>query len=55
MTEPEKLQAFSRAVEGILHCDEKERELLMLLLRSLKVDGAEFARIQRRDGVSSSV
>lgn len=55
MNETAKLQPFARAVEGILHCDEKEWELLALLLRSLAVDPEEFARIQRANVDSASV
>lgn len=50
-----RLQPFARAVEGILHCDEKEWDLLLLLLRSLVVDPEEFKRIQRANVESSSV
>lgn len=52
---PTPLSPFAQAVKGILHCDEKERELLALLLSSLVVDVKEFERLKRSDGASSSV
>jgi len=49
------LSPFAAAVKGILHCDDRERALLALLIASLVVDAAEFDRLKDPHGASSTV